>query len=212
MPNWVFNSLAVTGEKADIEEMAKQLDRSFINAFGQLYSNPVFAFWNIIAPDQSIIEEYKNQPKRTDTPISDPNWWADVEKLMSVDNSWYAWNVRNWGSKWDVAVADGEEYSDTRCEWNGDMLMYHFNTPWSPPEPAMITLSKLYPKLEFELVYEEEQGWGGTTLFTAGEDSVVEQYDIPNSHADHMALDKSCVCDYENDTEEWYDDCPRNSE
>jgi len=57
------------------------------------YSNPVFAFWNIIKPTD--MDTYYLQ--------KDPN--EDKTVLFSGDN-WYDWNVRNWGTKWDVAVAE----------------------------------------------------------------------------------------------------------
>ena len=43
--------------------------------------------------------------------------------------------------------------------------------------------------------------------YVAGEESVIDEWDIPNSHADHKARDKECACEY-GDIEYAYSDCP----
>lgn len=217
MPNWVFNSLVVSGQsKMELQLLKEQLNKSFSvhhdsynRETGQMekkethYSNPVFAFWNIIAPTDLDAyygeEEYK----------ADLNNFIESFNIASEkNNNWYYWNLRNWGTKWDVAVGDGEQYPDTRCEWtDADELMYHFNTAWSQPEEAIKKLSSQYPTLQFDLEYEEEQGWGGSITFFDGEVVDESSYDIPDSHDAHVKLDKDCPCEY-GDLEYAYKDCP----
>ena len=102
------------------------------------------------------------------------NWWADTERLRLIDNSWYNWNITNWGTKWDVAVASDDKYPDTYMEGpteNGENLVvyYNFNTAWGVAEPALCKLSSQYPDLLFTLSYEEETGWGGEMEFLRGD-------------------------------------------
>ena len=177
MPNWVYNSLTIEGSAEDISAIKKQLNTPFSVEHDSYdmeskemkrkvfeYNNPVFAFWNIIRPLD--METYHKQPDRT----------KDV--LDFSGNDWYNWNVRNWGTKWDVAVHGDNEYPDTELmEEDETSLAYRFNTAWSPPVPAIEKLSQQYPNVEFDLQYEEETGWGGNHVFSEGEGTEVEYYE-----------------------------------
>ena len=114
MPNWTYNSLMITGSKEDISAIKSQLNTPFQRQHDQwsmetqkmelvdtMYSNPVFAFWNIIKPTDIETYQLQKDPKHDNSIID-----------FKGDN-WYDWNVRNWGTKWDVAVRDGEEYPET---------------------------------------------------------------------------------------------------
>ena len=205
MPNWCFNYLKVEGSKEDISAIKKQLNTPFSLEHDSWnmetkqqerkvsqYNNPVFAFWNIIRPLD--METYHKQPVRSELDINDPNWWADTERLSSADNSWYNWNNRNWGTKWDVAVRDGDEYPETHLTEETDTVLdYRFNTAWAPPIPAIEKLSQQYPEVEFELEYEEETGWGGCFLFVDGHGTEVEYYQ--NKCRDCGASDTLDYCD-----------------
>jgi hypothetical protein len=130
---------------------------------------------------------------------------------MKEDQDWYHWNCRNWGTKWDVAVDDKSQYSDTRMEWTDDgEVMYHFNTAWSPVGEVLIKLSEMYPTLNFDYEYEEEQGWGGSCTFLGGKEIASNEYDTPMSHADYKALERECQCEY-NDIEYAFEDCPMDT-
>jgi hypothetical protein len=129
-------------------------------------------------------------------------------RSMKEDQDWYHWNCRNWGTKWDVAVDNNSQYSDTRMEITDDgSVMYHFNTAWSPIGEVLIKLSEQYPTLNFDYEYEEEQGWGGSCTFLGGEDIACGEYDIPMSHRDYKDRDQECICEY-GDPENGYEDCP----
>lgn len=181
MPNWCYNSLTIEGSKEDISAIKEQLNKPFTRqhdqwnpATGQMeltdttYTNPVFAFWNIIAPTNIEIYNLQKDPNHDDSIID-----------FKGDN-WYDWNVRNWGTKWDVAVRDGEDYPETELlveeDWS-DRLGYRFNTAWSPPLQAIETLSAQYPQCEITLSYEEETGWGGEYLFVDGNGTEIESYE-----------------------------------
>jgi hypothetical protein len=123
---------------------------------------------------------------------------------MFKGNHWYDWNVRNWGTKWDVAIRHGEEYPETELmEEDETSLSYRFNTAWSPPLPAIEKLSQQYPDLEFNLSYEEEQGWGGEYLFVDGDGTEIESYD--NKCRDCDSLNTLDYC--ENDCGEICSEC-----
>jgi hypothetical protein len=184
MPNWCYNYLDISGDEALIADVKRQLNKPFVKdhdswnmATGQMeisqttYSNPVFAFHNIYNHRQDGIsdEEYIKQPDFKQ-PLE--------ESLMFKGNHWYDWNVRNWGTKWDVAVHDNDKYPETELhDESTTTLGYKFHTAWSPPIEVITKLSEQYPSLEMNLSYEEETGWGGSVNFNNGIATEEESYD-----------------------------------
>jgi hypothetical protein len=210
MPNWCYNYLDISGDEALIADLKRQLNKPFTmnhdswNATtGQMevsettYSNPVFAFHNIYNHRQDGIsdEEYIKQPDHKQ-PLE--------ESLMFKGNHWYDWNVRNWGTKWDVAVHDKDKYPETELyQETNTVLGYKFNTAWSPPIQAITKLSELYPSLEMDLSYEEETGWGGSVNFNNGIATEEESYDNKCRDCDSLNTLEYC----ENDCGEICSDC-----
>ncbi len=180
MPNWVYNSLTIDGNESDIAKLKLQLNKPFVRQHDQwnpetgkmeqkdyAYDNPIFAFWNIVAPTN--LEAYNKQADHT-LPLA--------EALSFSGDNWYDWNVRNWGTKWDVSVGNDDKYPDTELmEESATSLSYKFNTAWSQPLPAIEALSAQYPELEFNLSYQEETGWGGEYLIVEGNSSQIEDYE-----------------------------------
>lgn len=198
MPNWVFNSLVVSGDKSELDKMVEQLNQPFVKHFPehkfengdivwvadeQRYDNPVFAFWNIVKPTD--LESYYATDVFKGSKNIEPNdsesFMKKFVRSMKDDQDWYHWNCRNWGTKWDVSATNGDQYSDTRMEVPDDVsVMYHFNTAWSPVGKVLMKLSEQYPTLNFDYEYEEEQGWGGSCTFLGGEDIACDEYDFDN--------------------------------
>ena len=203
MPNWVYNYLSIEGSKEDILAIKTQVSAPFTREHEQwnmetnvmetkdyIFTNPIFAFWNIIKPTD--LETYKLQ--------KDPS----VEEMSFAGNNWYDWNVRNWGTKWDVSVSDEEKYRETELIEEGEgFLSYRFNTAWSPPIPAITKLSEQYPNLEFNLSYEEETGWGGETELKNG--FITDNEDYDNKCRDCDSLNTLDYC--ENDCGEVCSEC-----
>jgi hypothetical protein len=210
MPNWVYNSLTIEGNEEDIAKVKAQLNKPFVKQHDQWnsetqqmevkdysYSNPVFAFHNIYNHIEAGIsnEDYIKQPDHT-LPIQ--------EAMMFKGNHWYDFNVREWGTKWDVGMSDDEKYRETELMIDSkDTLAYRFNTAWSPPAPAIEKLSAQYPELEFSLSFEEETGWGGETIFINGDGTEIESYE--NKCRDCESLNTLEYC--ENDCGEICSDC-----
>ncbi len=194
MPTWVYNYLEVAGSEEDISNLKKQLNQPFSREHdqwnaetGQMeksiqeYNNPVFAFWNIIKPT-NLEAYFGEQPKH------EPN-----TPITFDSDHWYDWNVRNWGTKWDVSVHDDDKYPETELyEDTGDSLCYKFNTAWSPPVPVIGELSTQYPNLTFTLSYEEETGWGGEVLFVNGNGAEIESYESKCRDCDEIDTLEYC--------------------
>ena len=205
MPNWCYNYLTIEGSKKDIQAIKTQVNQPYTRSHEQwnpatqkmefkdyTYSNPIIAFWNIVKPTD--METYQLQ--------KDPNHNDSIIDFQG--NNWYDWNVRNWGTKWDVGVGDEDKYPETELIQEGETsLGYRFNTAWSPPLPAIEALSAQYPDVEFNLSYEEETGWGGEYLFVDGDGTEIESYE--NKCRDCDSLNSLEYCD--NDCGEICSEC-----
>lgn len=208
MPNWVFNNITIQDHSADtISAIQSQLNIPFERTFNDYwdretqthtsktiqYSNPVFSFWNIHKPTD--LEAYTSN--------------TDLDKMNPLSgNDWYAFNNREWGTKWDVAVADGDEYPDTELvehmsKDQDHWLAYRFNTAWSPPVEAIRKLSSQYPSAVITLTYQEEQGWGGEIEFVAGEITAESDYESQCRDCD----EENCMEYCENDCGEICSSC-----
>jgi len=183
MPNWVYNGLTVEGNPEQVKKMIVQLNKPFVYSVqsnGDLaytvrqrkYVNPIFAFHNIYSYKDAGItdEQYHGVPT-----------FPEKFDMKFDGNDWYNFNNREWGTKWDVAVAEDDQYSNTSIQEaeNGENYVVHYNfeTAWSRPIPALQKLSAQYPTLLFTLSYEEETGWGGEMEFLRGEIISSSEYD-----------------------------------
>lgn len=170
MPNWVSNDLTIEGNPELVIKLKEQVGKSYVypieNNGDLAYSivektvNSPFSFWNVIAPTD--MEAYHSQPI------------FDKENPLWSGNDWYNWNSREWGSKWDTSNA--ELVSE---QTNGDnlVLVYSYETAWSPATEVLKKLSAQYPELLFTLEFEEEQGWGGTNEYLRGIETELSEYD-----------------------------------
>ena len=171
MPNWVYNGLTVEGPKSSVLKLKYEvgkpiyvpvLDWETNEVEVKLTENPIFSYWNIIAP--------------TD---------LDTYPLQQSDNGndWYKWNNFNWGVKWDASnpYIGGEQV-------NGEnyVIQYNFESPWGIPDEALVNLSSQYPDLLFTLTYEEETGWGGECEFLRGEQLDGMEYNWKCQECDYM--------------------------
>jgi hypothetical protein len=178
MPNWVYNSLEITGEPAILEQIKAQLATPYETKHldwktNELKSEMVeqsFAFWNIVKPTD--LDAYHDNPTTHD---------------QNGRDHWYNWNIRNWGVKWEA------KYGDAHHPEDGSSLVYTFETAWGIPDNAMLALSEQYPTASLELEYEEETGWGGCILYENGNSTETEEYD--NKCRDCGALNTLDYCE-----------------
>lgn len=75
---------------------------------------------------------------------------ARIEFDMAFGQDWYNWNVRNWGTKWEIGdKASRERVSPTK-------VVYHTTSAWSPPATAIDQLAAQYPSLTITLLCHDE--------------------------------------------------------
>jgi hypothetical protein len=224
MPNWVSNQITVQGTEANITAFLAKAGQPYqvihhgdwvVDENGEKkydgsiekheVNEDLFSYWNFIKPPQEALDsgEYFGT-----------HGWADGKEQGNTRNNWYNWNNREWGVKWDASnIYINGEAKDGKIDIN-------FQSPWGTPQPVYEAIITQHPELEFDFWYEEEQGWGGK--FTASdaiinEDGEVDrhlintdEWDIPESHADYVSRDNEdgCVCSWNDDPEDMYDDCP----
>lgn len=191
MPNWVFNTLTIEGEKEMLNKLVAQM-QSKDNVYIQTREYDVeFSFHNIISPPADKVEEYFTTAG-----------FANGERLGNTEFNWYNWNLTNWNTKWDAIDSYIEDCTDNQILWR-------FDTAWSPVPNLMLRLAEQYPTLSFVYEYEEEQGWGGEVVYKNGSVYHESSYDIPSSHKDYDDLGRECsaCC-----AGEPFDDCPKEEE
>ena len=182
MPNHVFNNIAVVGSEEDI--LAFRAKASM--------NEREFSYWNFITPPAEALASGEYWATRG---------WVAGKETGHTPNNWYEFNTREWGTKWDTY--------DLETSFAPQAFYASFSSAWSPPLPVFEAMAEQHPELTFTFSWEEEQGWGGEALGQSGDFSIYKEWDIPESHADYVALDRedSCNCN-QDDREYWFKDCP----
>lgn len=189
MANYVFNSITITGKPEHLQAFQEQAR----------FEEREFSYWNFVTPPKEALDSGE---------YWETNGWKDGERYGNTHNNWYNFNCREWGTKWDSVDVEPiwvkEELKDTLIGWT-------WQSPWSPPTPVFKAIVAQNPELAFEFDWEEEQGWGGRAVGVAGEFIITKEWDIPDAHDDYVNLgwEDRCQCESEDDSEYWYDDCPR---
>jgi len=80
----------------------------------------------------------------------------DRQHIMDLHGTcdWYEWARTHYGTKWGCYSVD----------FNKDAIL--FDSAWSPPIPAIETISEMYPNATFTLAYAEGGScyWGTTVI------------------------------------------------
>ncbi|CAB4128985.1 hypothetical protein UFOVP223_39 [uncultured Caudovirales phage] len=204
MPNWVYNTLSITGDEQEVARFKEQASKPYKTGWidshkplgdqeMQVHEEPL-SFWNFITPPAEHFLEY-----------FEANGFSNGRKTGDTPWNWYNWNIENWGVKWDA----GEVSLNTDTP---KALGYSFETPWGIPQPVFIAMCEQFPTLEFNFYSIEEQGWGAEQEGHGGQLTLTKEWDIPNSHAEHEQHDQTCRCEWDDDPNDWYDDCPDKEE
>lgn len=135
MPNWCDNNLTISGPKKIIQKI-EQTNLS-LNKLIPCPEELNDILSGSIGSDKKANEFFKMQLKN------------NIKKYGSKD--WYDWNVKNWGTKWDISPNDIQvEYKR-----NTGTLSTGFQSAWAPPVEAMKKLKDKYPEITIRLEYIE---------------------------------------------------------
>ena len=125
----------------------------------------------------------------------------DFTKLVPCpteqEDNWYNWNCDNWGTKW----APNEIWISYETETEASMT---FQSAWGPPVNLFTAIAKLFPTLDFALVYSESGlCFCGATLGTKGKlagDVHVRNYTADPRYEELVAKDNN------GDTDDFYEE------
>lgn len=205
MPNWCMNSVIVSAKtKEELVEFLDFCDQPHTSHWKDWKSDEIITdentkgvFWNFIAPTD--LDSYFGRSTTTPMPEG-ANILEHIAKEFAEGMDWYNWNVRNWGTKWDIRIErdflpefDQRNDGDWYFNWN-------FDTAWSPAEHAYRAMAKRFPNLGFNYeITEEANFYAGVLVFENGE-LISEDWADEPTHHDFERLDIPCPeCN-------WYDD------
>lgn len=78
-----------------------------------------------------------------------------VDNYSTYDaTTWYDWSIANWGCKWNAGTESIEDDPD-----DNNFVIATFNTPWSPPEGWLKTLTDM--GIPFSCEWHDEGGESG---------------------------------------------------
>lgn len=210
MPNWVRNTVNIIGDEADVTELQELLARPW-ESKNEKFVGGEFIYEDFVVKPTAI--SFHNL-----IPCPNDETYHTRGGTGTNPDGWYAWNSKHWGTKWDASDDQfhvwPSEYKMSKGNNNIIQLCLTFETAWSPPIPIYNALAKecLERGLVLEVVYCEEQGWGGR--FLVDEHGVTQEdyeWDIPGCHEEYAnnPYVGECICEWEDDLSLLFDDCPR---
>lgn len=196
------------------------------NEVSQGQSKGAFQLWNIVSPtdlasyfgfksDELHAEEMKNRGKSNDEdedietvittikealaePFDVQEMVREFQESLQVGQDWYHWNIREWGTKWEISNASYES--------SPNRLVYSFCSAWSPPVSAIGRLAEMFPDLVFTVRFlDEGDNFAGEIHWESGEQ--VFDTDLAINHGLKMEMYDECyACNDDNIDDTDYDD------
>ena len=194
MPNWCDGTLVVEGDTTQLKELMDYLnspfEREYADSGKQKFSNPVFSFWNVVKPSEDEMDAYVNT------------------------EAWWDWNISHWGTKWDIANVDGENYFSTHLNTDSlesGKISYSFATAWSPCSPVVALIAEKFPTLRLTYTFVEPgMDFWGIESYAEGElVSEVGGDTLSHKAYELMGDVEACNCAWSGDEEYFYKDCPK---
>ncbi len=97
------------------------------------------------------------------------NLGREQEKKYGPENCWYEWNRNNWGTKWNAYSQPDERNTENTI---------FFQTAWNCPLDLIRKLSWIFPDVEFEIAWADED-LGYNLGIVAFKDGVTVSETIP---------------------------------
>lgn len=81
--------------------------------------------------------------------------------------SWYEWALKNWGTKWNAYGQNDERNTNNTI---------YFETAWSCPLELICHLSRLFPKIQIDIAYADEDSGSNTGKISFKDGNAIEVY------------------------------------
>lgn len=157
MPNWCSNVLMFRGDKEEVDKL--------LNAVST--TETALSLDKIITTPQEL--------KNASAPNRDEKEAERLEKLYGASD-WYNFQVKNWGTKWDVNATISYDSHDTPVGWTTlnekptRVVSMHFESAWSPPTAAIDMLASKFPKVDIYHTFDEPGcDFSGYVMYSGGE-------------------------------------------
>lgn len=187
-----FNKIIPMPESLNIEagtrtDRGLQAYRDFIEAYtaGRSAEDALKALENIPAESEEAFLRRRTDIKHDEWELG-KTAWNNIRQYGAP--TWYDWCIANWGTKWNAYG-----YDDTIDYHDGTPL--YFQTAWSAPHPVLEKLTEMFPEIELEHEWADEDiGQNcGRHSYRGGER--IEEY-FPESEKE--AIEFACrVWDYD---------------
>lgn len=198
MPNWTMNSVIVSAKtEAELTEFLDFCDQPHTSHWKDWRSDEIITdentkgvFWNFVTPTD--LEAYFSSETRTPTPAGS-DIIAEITKQFAKGMDWYNWNVRNWGTKWDITIERDEIGAYAQSNQGDWYFQWSFDTAWSPATEAYDAIAKRFPNLEFDYEITEEANFFAGKLSYANGELTSDTYISDPTHHDFIdVLDIPC--------------------
>ena len=183
MPNHVANHIKFTGEPQRIKEVLEAIKNDEIGIgsidFNKIIPMPdgleieagsktdrglkaykdfvdvlTFAGANKDIDLLNIPEEKENIFLEQRKDIAEEDWKLGRQAYKNILQhgapTWYEWSISNWGTKWNAYSCSKFEGTSEECN------KIFLNTAWSAPHQVINKLAKMYPDLEIEHEWADE--------------------------------------------------------
>lgn len=174
MPNHIQCRLKFIGTEQEVLEMRNSISGEYDDKtpmqidFNKIVPQPIGMNVQICSRVENMVKESLKMPvhenaliamlergnrEKTPSPLTlnDEEWAQYVQCLSNVRATghiyWYDWNIANWGTKWNA-------YGQNDKRSNDDTI--YFQTAWSSPVGLIEELHKMFPKVELDLLYADE--------------------------------------------------------
>lgn len=164
MPNWCFNAARISHEDPQmIQRMVDAAEREQGGVLQEFVPCPA-----------ELLDPKSTSYGGDNAADSDALRISNKEKFGY--ESWYDWNIANWGTKWDLCEVRVDRH-------DANNITLSFDTAWSPPIEAYGTLEEQGFVVE---AYYYEPGMCFCGLYEDGQDNYIEieetTYDWASKH------------------------------
>ena len=152
-------------------------------------SNKLEQFYIKNKKEENIDTEEKEEKEEKEELLC----FSNLVPIINQDN-WYEERIQKWSTKW-------EPYDITINEnYDNNILEYEFYTAWSPPHEWLLTVSKIYPELEFTIYSEDEFiNFFCENIYINGKHTNLYEYDcnqIKDYMKDYLKLNPFTIYNY----------------
>ena len=213
MPNWVQNNITFSGDDAEIKKTLEEIKADKIG-FGSIDFNKIIPMpesLNIESGSRTnkgkdmvktYLEKMSENLKRQEdtyeeifedlrkhgediTDAEEKEIWnlgvTAVDNLMKYDvPTWYEWCCNNWGTKWNACSCS---------EVNENSKSISFQTAWSTPFPVMKKLSEMFPNIEVQTEYADEDIGQNCGMYTLKGGEIISEWQPTNEKSNKDALE-----------------------